>query len=247
MVRNGFIILVVALFTLTACRKERTPNPVQLPTENFVFGDASFSNVNVYNIYGFEVRSIYSINTGSPTIDSLDIDNDGQYDILFSTYASFWDEIEYTQISALNNSVQFNVKLATDSIILNSNNQNPNIICDSVLYNPSSGYIDDPTYNTLIAIDSTYFPLRFHRWDTINTNAHKYVWKNEGLFAYRRTGYPYSNYSKYYSIIKDFGVSIPEDFMCFRKKVNGQYKFGWIELSIINYSWVECYRYAFQK
>ena len=242
-----YIYLIIGIyFCVISCKKEVSIYTAPKTTNNnvLVFGNSQLSNSKTTVLNPQLVVDAGS--NGGSHVDSIDINNDGIYDICINTYSFHWGNQAIASISTSNNNISFLVNIVYDSICFTSHNLNTSVTCDSVIYNTHSGFISGQQNDTLLRTTTDYYMCHFSEGDTLPTNIGNKIWYNVGLLNYYVNGYYYDNLTQFVYYRRGDWSGIGTKYLAFKMIVGNSVKYGWLKINTAA-ARVTSYEYSIQN
>ena len=221
-----FLFGLLSLLFYSSCEKESDESP---DTERIVIGNADQSNMVVSLIN--PMLQIASSENGGFVPDSIDLDNDEVYDIVFTSFGQRWANMSSCGIEVINDYFEILVSEIIDSVLYTYDNQNSQINSAMVTWNTFSQFMSYSGNDSLSYSHKEYCVKNYNSGDIIELDDTILVWKTSGVFASYTEGYNY--YSTFYQHFRmGFWNDKGEMYLCFRKKQGPQSKYGWIKAGI---------------
>ncbi len=245
---NFLIVLLITISLINGCKKETSESSKpSVKSEEEIDKKFKIGKDNVLvDIIKFD--SSISINAPwhSNAIAYLDVDKNGVSDFEIKCNWAISPggvNVQSSSIKILNPSIYISVIEVSDTSHL----------CESInykmYYNNNSNYICcDSCKNTTYPSEIYNYPYIYHIGDTLN---HLEKWLNNELTL---SYYDHSSHSGYPTLYK-FLCDIKRGnwnnqnmkYILFKKEHNDKFLYGWIRISLENYSNIRVYEYALQK
>ena len=228
---------------LISCKKEIN-NP-QLDITKITFGNPE---TNLMNRFLFDPpMQITSWANGGHVFDSIDIHEDGTFDIAFVSFGQKWANSSYCEIYSLNDSAEILIDIVNDTVFQCFDNQNPEISANLVRYNAKSGFYTYSENDSILSISSINHPRMFDIGDELMLSDSALSWNNTALFTRYAEGYWYYPQDIYIRYRNGYWNDMNEKYLCIRIKTNSNTKYGWIKVSIENNIKINVYEYSISR
>lgn len=240
--------MLLAIIVVFSCKKETLA-----PSLNYTNPIDTIPPLDSNLIIGIEAPGVNVHTYPSPQIVGdfdldLDVDEDGYIDIRFLGYWDNWDPgVKYTQINSTNDSVEIALMRLPDTLFCcvesfydTSNNQT----YWSSTYSNTEWYYNCDGNET---IQSTYIetPNPYNLGDTLNKQI---LWTNSDVILAEKsltlhiTGdYNWIYYTKY-----SFWLDLNKKYIVYRKRSNGVWNYGWVQLWVTGYDELQIFEYAYK-
>jgi len=235
-----FLLTLFIIVGFSSCKKDNN----QPAIDYIEFGNPEASYMNTYT-FSPEMQ-IASWSNGGYVYDSIDVFNDGKYDILFVSFGQKWAHSSFCTIESINDSVEVLVEAVNDSTFLTYNNQNPLVDAQKVMWNSFSGFESFSQNDSLTNTRIEYCTRLFKYGDVLNLSDNGLSGKPMGVFARYSEGYSY-DYNFYNHFRLGYWNDEGEKYLCFKIKNGGTRKYGWIKASIENNIAINVFEYAVNK
>lgn len=215
---------------LFACKKD---DPVVTKSSTTVnFGDASVGGQTVNTL-----SAPITLNNGPNggwLEDSVDMDNDGVYDLMFINYGKNWANHQFSKVEVLNNDYTIAATPVLDTLYFTHDNQNSQIAETDVSWNTQSNYDAMSSNDSLGQTINENYINYYTQGSEIDGSAGTIQWTNEGIFGEYANGTP-MNSSFFLHLRKGYWADMGTQYLLVRKNTNGSYSYGWVKLEMEDY------------
>ena len=227
--RNRLItIALLFIVSLFSCKKE-IDNP-HLNLNKIIFGDSEASDMNskIYN----PPLQIASWANGGHVYDSIDIFEDGTFDIAFVSYGQKWANSSYCEIYSISDSAELLVEIVNDTVLQCFDNHNPEISANLIRFNTKSGFHSYSENDSIVSAIERYYPQMFNYGEELIASDLSLNWRTHALFTSYAEGFYYYPEDLYLHYRFGYWNDMGEKYLCIRLKNGSNTKYGWISVSI---------------
>ena len=237
--RNFLPLLLIFGLLITSCNKDTTPTKIS--NNEISFGDDNNGSLMINQIN--PALEISSWSNGGEVSDSLDLDNDNQYDIIFKSFGSHWADTRNCEIRSINNSVEFLVDVIQDSSYRTLNNQNSSINSSKVVWNSFSDYSSNSNNDSLTLVRSENLIKNFNANETLDLSDPLLNWESKGNLSNYAEGL-HQDEEFHYHIRLGYWNELGDQYFCYRKSTASGYEYGWVKARVENNQMIKVSSYS---